>query len=320
MFLLILVFYNFCFLIYIGSSDVSVLLWPSFFISIVMFSRYGRVLIAEFFVSGFFDFSFLIFLAYSVYCVVNFSHAPAVALAGFFYFSYYLSFCSSRRYFSLFALSSIFLVHVGLGARVAIVTDFVLVFVFIVFYRKGFSYLGFFLFLFFLFFIYFLFGEYIFELDAIKKTLGGDAGLSFMGVGLNTSGRSFVWPMVLESALERPLFGHGVPLPEWLSQKYQGWEHPHNDYLRLFHQTGMVGLSLWCLFSFLVLILLYRKIRSRCYRLNSTRWMVAGSLSFIGLLVSMFTDNPLAYSYVLLPCGLMIGMGMSQASQRCYVS
>ncbi|WP_431475312.1 MULTISPECIES: O-antigen ligase family protein [Marinobacter] len=277
-------------------------------------------LVDRFLVGRAFDISFLFFLVYSAYCVVNFGHAPAVALAGFFYFSYYLSVSSIRRYFSVFALFSIFFVHLGLGARVAIITDFILLFMFLVCYRRGFSLKGLLSFLIFVFFVYFVFHQYIFELDAIKKSMGGDSGLSFMGVGLNTSGRSFVWPIVFESALDRPLLGHGAPLPEWLSQKYQGWEHPHNDYLRLFHQTGVFGLFLWCLFSFLVLIFLYIKIRSRRYINDNSQWMVAGSLSLIGLLVSMFTDNPLAYSYVLLPCGLMIGLGMSQASLRRYTS
>ncbi len=64
-----------------------------------------------------------------------------------------------------------------------------------------------------------------------------------------TSGRIVVWPMVFEKAMEKPIIGHGqvamqrtgvvARLREELNITSFG--HPHNAYLQLFFDTGLIG-------------------------------------------------------------------------------
>ena len=63
-----------------------------------------------------------------------------------------------------------------------------------------------------------------------------------------TSGRSFVWPFVLDQIRESPILGHGrlAMARTGLTQRLEAYGlrfgHPHNAYLQLWLDTGAVGL------------------------------------------------------------------------------
>lgn len=76
-----------------------------------------------------------------------------------------------------------------------------------------------------------------------------------------TSGRIVVWPMVFETAMEKPIVGHGqfamqrTGIIARLNNELRitTFGHPHNAYLQLFIDTGIVGLIIvgmfyWVLF------------------------------------------------------------------------
>lgn len=71
-----------------------------------------------------------------------------------------------------------------------------------------------------------------------------------------TSGRIVVWPMVFEKAMEKPFFGHGqiamqrTGIVSRLRDELNitSFGHPHNAYLQLFIDTGLVGVIIVGLF------------------------------------------------------------------------
>jgi O-antigen ligase len=69
-----------------------------------------------------------------------------------------------------------------------------------------------------------------------------------------TAGRTTIWPKVIEKSLQAPLFGHGrlsfqrTGLSAWWSApdglEAEGATHPHNAYLEMLLDSGMIGLLL----------------------------------------------------------------------------
>jgi O-antigen ligase len=126
---------------------------------------------------------------------------------------------------------------------------------------------------------------------------------------INVSGRDNVWPVVWHSALRSPWVGQGAGSAE---QALSGYGFvvslPHNEYLRIFHDFGLLGIVLWFWGFFLLLSRTYRAWR-RADRLDDDAAVVhlAAWLGLVGLGLSMITDNPLRYVHVLLPLGITVG-------------
>ena len=138
---------------------------------------------------------------------------------------------------------------------------------------------------------------------------GGDQALELGGVAVNTSGRLFYWQIIFASALNHPFLGSGFSVPESLFT-VRNWSHPHNDYLRLFHKFGLLGLLIW--FWFIASYCwgfrrLNRNLRAP-YVGNDVRILERTAMfSVLGLLIVMMTDNPMAYPYIMLPVAYLIG-------------
>ena len=141
----------------------------------------------------------------------------------------------------------------------------------------------------------------------VEKTLiGGDSAITIGNLSINTSGRLYWWKRVIESGLESPLIGNGKPGPVEMLNTPR-WSHPHNDYLRLFHQSGLIGLALWLFFIFRVF-----SHNRKVARISSRYWEKilshATFLIALGISIIMLTDNTLVYSYVMYPFAAMVGI------------
>jgi O-antigen ligase len=142
------------------------------------------------------------------------------------------------------------------------------------------------------------------------------------GLGINANGREAIWETTWESARRAPLTGHGAgSADDLVARRFQpAAVHVHNDYLRLFHDYGVIGVGLWAL-SFAQM---FRKsgLRKSERRASLTRdgsiFSVAAQLGLLGLSLAMLTDNPLLYSFVVTPVGLLVGaaMGLRQLPAR----
>ena len=76
-------------------------------------------------------------------------------------------------------------------------------------------------------------------------------GYTVDGLTLGSSGRSNLWAATYHHWQLSRWFGQGVGSAEqFILQTYPPNAHPHNDYLRILHDTRVLGMALWTLGDF----------------------------------------------------------------------
>lgn len=129
------------------------------------------------------------------------------------------------------------------------------------------------------------------------------------GMEFNTSGRAEIWAIVLRSIQRgNAWLGQGPGTAEEVLKSYGINDHPHNDYLRIAHDFGYVGLIL---FAVGYLWLLGRSLRAASLSPDdraSVHW--SSVLALAAIAVAAVTDNVLVYVFVMVPLGVMVGLSM----------
>ena len=132
------------------------------------------------------------------------------------------------------------------------------------------------------------------------------------GVEINTSGRINMWRATIESAMQSPFIGHGLGSSQRLIEGlFVRMQHPHNDYLRIWHDLGAVGLVLVVTALGSWVWILFRawydaeKRGTRCARVE-----LSGLLLLLALGLVMVPDNALIYPFIMGPAGILIGTGL----------
>jgi len=152
------------------------------------------------------------------------------------------------------------------------------------------------------------------------RFFGYDVAMSVGGVGINASGRIKMWEILINALGSDWVFGKGIAASgNLIDDFFSNLGHPHNDYLRFYFALGVVGLSMWVafIFSFIwhAVKSLKRSIRdlSADYPLHT-----AALMSLIAVLGAMATDNPVDYSFVMMPLAVMMGcsLGAGRAHER----
>jgi O-antigen ligase len=136
------------------------------------------------------------------------------------------------------------------------------------------------------------------------------------GLAINTSGRINMWRVTIESARTSPLVGQGLgSSQELITAAYPKLGHPHNDYLRIWHDLGVVGLGL-LLLSFLswIYILWGAWYRAEKGRTRSAQLELTALLLLIALMMVIVPDNALVYSFIMGPTGVFVGAALGTAS------
>ncbi len=84
--------------------------------------------------------------------------------------------------------------------------------------------------------------------------------------------------------------------------------HPHNDYLRIAHDYGIVGIVIWVTAIGTLLFALWRRW-NRADRLASgtARLQLTALLSLVAFSLEMTVENALVYVFVTAPLGLIVG-------------
>lgn len=135
----------------------------------------------------------------------------------------------------------------------------------------------------------------------------GDTSLSVGGVSINAEGRTRIWVVLFPEARRDPIIGRGPGAASARSLEVSGdLDHPHNDYLGVFYDFGLIGVGLLAWFGIRSARLL-RRVRKRWPRLVAPRAALNVGLA---ILIVMVTDNPLDYSFVMIPLGALIGLGL----------
>jgi O-antigen ligase len=149
----------------------------------------------------------------------------------------------------------------------------------------------------------------------------GDTGWVTVGdVGINVSGRAVIWDAVASSARESPIVGKGMGSSGILLVSRDIGGHPHNDYLRLWHDVGFIGLGL-----FLFSVVTWASILAREWYAAERQggpvayFELSGFLVLLSLLAGMTTDNPVVYAGVMASSGILIGAGLGAGAHTLTV-
>jgi O-antigen ligase len=148
----------------------------------------------------------------------------------------------------------------------------------------------------------------------------GDRG-QVAGLQVNTSGRESIWQAVMISSSQSPWLGKGpgsvaIPVSK-VNASASG--HPHNDYLRLLHDYGYLGLGLWLTGYIALLMRSWRYwIWADQHDRPAAHVHAAACLGLIGVALAMLTDNVVVYWFVMAPLGILVGasIGLGMTRQR----
>ena len=141
------------------------------------------------------------------------------------------------------------------------------------------------------------------------------------GVSLNVMGRDRVWSENWGWFQQKPIIGWGAgsadrmtaALPPSVGGATVG--HPHNDYLRILVDFGVIGLAIWVLTYILLIRMMWKRWRERL-ALNTPAAQVccAAFLALSGIGLTMLVDNPLIEVVKMAPLGMLVGLAAGMAT------
>ena len=112
---------------------------------------------------------------------------------------------------------------------------------------------------------------------------------------VDTAGRSAAWPLIWDEAWKRPLLGAGVGSSRaFVSSIWPDVSHPHNDYLRVGFECGLLGLAIYLAAAVWQLL----SLRGQVDRTQGVirQAFIAVLLGFLIMLFTSATDNTLVYN------------------------
>jgi O-antigen ligase len=132
---------------------------------------------------------------------------------------------------------------------------------------------------------------------------------------LNTAGRREAWPALIEACSDAPITGHGVGSAQRISENLPGggFGQPHNDYLRTYCDTGLVGSILFWGFFLAAGV---RSIMLAARGANRQLHAAAGLLVLAFVLFAL-TDNPMIYTaHFMTPLAVILGLSDATYQRR----
>jgi O-antigen ligase len=138
--------------------------------------------------------------------------------------------------------------------------------------------------------------------DTLGEYVSGDATLDM-------SGRAAFWAVTIDSYLDSPWLGKGPgSANNLIAEIFPDIGHPHNEYLRILHDSGIVGLT-FLLVGFWKLLLRCRRTYQQAVRQGSalTSLYLGTFLALIAILLTAITDNTFSYLFIMVPLGVVLG-------------
>lgn len=252
-----------------------------------------------------------VYLLCVFYLILSGARDAATPMLSMFFLAFYLSrydVFRARITIESIAALFIFLVPLLMGARIVILANLAIL-LFYVAHRYSLR----------LVVVYIIFtAVFLFVLwEFSPATIGlndGDQALKVMGYSINTSGRGYAWSLVSESIAMAPFFGHGTDIPLSL-QGVKHWNHPHNDYLRILHRAGIVGLFAYIMFYISIVRSIRRDLAKNA--IKEIRQLHGISLvTLVGVGFCMVTDNIITYSYAMYLSAVLLGLSLGSAANR----
>jgi O-antigen ligase len=149
----------------------------------------------------------------------------------------------------------------------------------------------------------------VFKVTPLRdRFLGGDRAVALNGELLNTSGRTQLWSFTWKSSQHHLWWGAGPGSAQnEIFQAFHGAvAHPHNDYLRLLHDFGIVGVTLFALGYLSLMRRTWIRGRRQPAKVHS-----AAFLALLTVMLCAITDNVLVYPFVMFPLGALVGLSLA---------
>ncbi len=154
-----------------------------------------------------------------------------------------------------------------------------------------------------------------------ERIYAGDVRSIGGGISINLTGRSELWTTTWDSFITSPYLGHGAGSAVRLITDTYSFSigHPHNDYLRLLHDYGVLGAFLWVVGYVVLLSRTWRswqrpstedKLNQRPAPSDELRIHAAAFLALVGVAIAMITDNAIDYLFVMAPLGVLVGLSL----------
>ena len=137
------------------------------------------------------------------------------------------------------------------------------------------------------------------------------------GFSLNVTGRDALWSANWGWFKQRPLIGHGAGASDRLTDAlpFHGAGHPHNDYLRILVDYGIVGFVLWITAYLALLRLTWKRWQAvRGTHVFAEHIHAAAFLVLVGIALTMIVDNPMIELARMAPLGILVGMSLGLPS------
>lgn len=139
----------------------------------------------------------------------------------------------------------------------------------------------------------------IFNTDRVQERMftsgsGELSDISLENPQFKTSGRSVMWDVLWYNAKKEPWLGNGWNYHRVVLPMYGLNTHaPHNDWLKLFHDMGILGVGLYLVTMIIQILYLIRVAR----RSSGAHQMLSygAATAFIPYALIMFTDNVILY-------------------------
>jgi O-antigen ligase len=147
------------------------------------------------------------------------------------------------------------------------------------------------------------------------RFFGGDQAVAIGGSRFNTAGRTEMWRTAWNYFKTSPVYGHGPgAASNFIQHRFVRLDHPHNDYLRILDDGGVIALVIVVVCGALLARALWRRWRPAA-GFSNLRTAIAGAalLSFAGDALLATTDNPIVYGYVMAPLAILAGVALSAA-------
>jgi O-antigen ligase len=130
-----------------------------------------------------------------------------------------------------------------------------------------------------------------------------------------TSGRFTYWAVTLESALESPWIGHGAGSAAALLSALYPIDSPLDEFLRVLHDYGLVGLVLFLYAVWKLLRASWQKwSEAKRYRAPQARIHLAAFLAVVAVFFPMLTENSFIYLLMMAPLGVFLGASLGLRS------
>lgn len=155
------------------------------------------------------------------------------------------------------------------------------------------------------------------NVPSLHERIFGGTETQILGVELNTAGRNVIWSGVVADAERHNLWlGQGAGSATDYVRNDEGAvgieaAEPHDDYLRIWHDFGYIGLVLFVV----AICTLLRAMWTRGRR-TGLPMCYAGLVSLIAALGLMITSNVIVYFFAMLPLGAIIGFALGEPSAR----